>query len=35
MGNLKRDSRDTNAILYDEIGTNNITLVNTPTLVTP
>lgn len=29
------DSRDTNAILYDEIGTNNITLVNTPTLVTP
>ena len=29
------DSRDTNAILYDEIGTNNITLVNTPTFVTP
>ena len=29
------DSRDTNAILYDEIGTNNIALVNTPTFVTP
>jgi hypothetical protein len=29
------DSRDTTSILYDEIGTNNITLVNTPTFVTP
>jgi len=29
------DSRDTTSILYDEIGTNNIALVNTPTFVTP
>lgn len=29
------DSRDTTSILYDEIGANNITLVNTPTFVTP